>query len=533
MNEIKGELKDNQVTLFLSGHIDSGNASAVEQEIQNIIADDAKALPVLIDAGGLEYISSAGLRIILRLRKTNANIHIINVNPEVYEIFDMTGFTQMMQIDKAYRVVSVEGCEVIGQGANGTIYRIDRDNVVKVYNNANALEEIQHEREVARLALILGIPTAISYDVVRVGDSYGSVFELLDAQSFSKILATQPERMDWCVEEYVDMLKKIHSTLVPPGDLPDIKETVINWAEFMQDYLPEDAAQKLLAMVKAVPQDDHMIHGDYHTKNLELTGDEVLLIDMDTLSVGHPIFELASMFNAFIGYSEFNNDQIKEFQGFDIETSKKFWNKVLHAYLKTDNEEVIRDVEDKARIIGYTRMIRRSIRRQGLETEEGKAEIELWTRELLELLDKKDSLTFERNEITLEAKTSNLHRVLEFVESKLEKRDCPMDKVMQINVAVEEIFTNVSSYAYEPDTGNVTIGVYPEDDNSAVTIMFSDRGVPYNPIDKEDPDITLSAEERQIGGLGIYLVKQVMDDVKYEYKDGCNVLEIKKKLKDV
>ena len=227
MNEIKGELNNNQVTLFLSGHIDSGNAAAVEQEVQQIITEDAKTLPVLIDAQDLQYISSAGLRIILRLRKTNANIHIINACPEVYEILDMTGFTQMMQIDKAYRVVSVEGCEVIGQGANGTIYRIDKDNVVKVYNNANALEEIQHEREVARLALVLGIPTAISYDVVRVGDSYGSVFELLDAKSFSKILATQPERMDWCVEEYVDMLKKIHRTLVPKGDLPDIRETAL------------------------------------------------------------------------------------------------------------------------------------------------------------------------------------------------------------------------------------------------------------------------------------------------------------------
>ena len=532
MNEIKGELNNNQVTLFLSGHIDSGNAAAVEQEVQQIITEDAKTLPVLIDAQDLQYISSAGLRIILRLRKTNANIHIINACPEVYEILDMTGFTQMMQIDKAYRVVSVEGCEVIGQGANGTIYRIDKDNVVKVYNNANALEEIQHEREVARLALVLGIPTAISYDVVRVGDSYGSVFELLDAKSFSKILATQPERMDWCVEEYVDMLKKIHRTLVPKGDLPDIRETALGWARFMQDYLPEEYGQKLLSLVEAVPQDDHMIHGDYHTKNLELTGDEVLLIDMDTLAVGHPVFELASMYNAFIGFSEYDNNTIKEFQGFDLETSKTFWNKVLCAYLNTHDEETIRSIEDKARIVGYTRMIRRSIRRQGLETEDGRAEIKLWTDELLELLDRTDSLYFDRNGITVEAKVSNLHKIMDFVEGRLQKTGCPMNVIMQINVAVEEIFTNVSSYAYVPGTGNVTVGVYTDDDNSEITIKFIDSGQPYNPLAKEDPDITLPAEDRQIGGLGIYLVKQVMDEVKYEYKEGCNVLELKKYLNE-
>ena len=528
MNEIKGELKDNQVTLFLSGHIDSGNASAVEQEIRNIITDDAKALPVLIDAGGLEYISSAGLRIILRLRKTNANIHIINVNPEVYEIFDMTGFTQMMQIDKAYRVVSVEGCEVIGQGANGTIYRIDRDNVVKVYNNANALEEIQHEREVARLALILGIPTAISYDVVRVGDSYGSVFELLDAQSFSKILATQPERMDWCVEEYVDMLKKIHSTLVPPGDLPDIKETVINWAEFMQDYLPEDAAQKLLAMVKAVPQDDHMIHGDYHTKNLQLTGDEVLLIDMDTLAVGNPIFELGSMYNAFVGFGEYDNSVTRNFLGIERERAVEFWNRALAAYLGTENEEKIREVENKARIIGYTRLIRRSIRRQGLESPEGVAEIELWKSRLIELLEETDTLLFTMNEITIEAKKENLPIVEAFAEKILDGANCQLANQMRIMISIEEIFVNIANYAYAPGTGSMTMSMDVREDAREVVITFVDRGIPYDPLAKEDPDVTLSAEERQIGGLGIFMVKQSMDDLQYQYRNGQNILTLKR-----
>ena len=191
MNVVRGERNDHQIELFLSGRIDSTNSAEVDAEIK-AIAEGGGKLPVLIDAEELEYISSAGLRVLLRLRKTNEDMHIINVNPEIYEIFDMTGFTQMMTIDRAYRTVSIEGCEVIGRGANGTIYRIDHDNVVKVYNNADALDDIQHEREVARLALVLGIPTAISYDVVRVGDSYGSVFELLDAKSFSKILTTAP-----------------------------------------------------------------------------------------------------------------------------------------------------------------------------------------------------------------------------------------------------------------------------------------------------------------------------------------------------
>ncbi|MBR5620685.1 MAG: STAS domain-containing protein, partial [Clostridia bacterium] len=208
--------------ITLSGRIDSQNAAAVEERLFAQLADGE---PVVADADRLEYISSAGLRVLLRIRKTHPDMRIINVHSEVYEILDMTGFTEMIQVEKAYRTVSIEGCEEIGHGANGSLYRIDRDNVVKVYKNPDSLEDIRHEREMAKLALILGIPTAISYDVVKVGNSYGSVFELLNARSFAKIIVQQPEKFDWCVKEFADMLKKIHGTEAPEGKLPDMKET--------------------------------------------------------------------------------------------------------------------------------------------------------------------------------------------------------------------------------------------------------------------------------------------------------------------
>ena len=189
-------------------------------------------------------------------------------------------------------------------------------------------------------------------------------------------------------------MKRLHSTLVPSGKLPDMKETALKWARFMQDYLPEAAGKKLLSLIEGIPHDDHMLHGDYHTKNLELTDNEVLLIDMDTLAVGHPIFELASTYNSFVGYSEYDSEIIRKFQGFDHDTGLAFWKATLAAYLGTDEPATIKDVEDKARIIGYTRMIRRSIRRKGLETEEGRAEIKLWKDELLKLLEKYDTLVF-------------------------------------------------------------------------------------------------------------------------------------------
>ena len=515
------------MTIDLIGRIDSGNASETEKTILARLEAE-KPSSVTLDAKQLQYISSAGLRVILRVKKQYSDMRIINVNSEVYEILDMTGFTEMLTVEKAYRVVSVEGCEEIGRGANGTIYRIDKDNVVKVYNNADALADIQHEREVAKLALILGIPTAISYDVVKVGESYGSVFELLNARSFSKILASEPDKLDWCVKEYVDMLKKIHGTVVPAGKLPDMRETALSWARFMLDYLPEEAGKKLYALVEAVPHDDHMIHGDYHTKNLELQNDEVLIIDMDTLAVGHPVFELGSMFNAFIGFSEQDHEIIKSFQGFDFELSNRFWHKTLAAYFETVDENVLRQAENKARIIGYTRLIRRSIRRNGLETEKGRAEIAFWKERLLKLLEETDTLLFDTDTLEVDATLENLAAVQTFVDERLEAIDCPMKAQMQIDISVEEIYVNIASYAYPEGSGKARIRVSSSD--GAVSITFSDSGVPYDPTAKEDPDITLSAEERGVGGLGIYMTKEMMDEVTYEYKDGHNILTLKKNI---
>ena len=122
-------MKKSENCIALSGRIDSANAAATEQEIASLL-DGYTDAALTVDAEALEYISSAGLRVLLRLRKQHSDMKIVNVCLEVYEVFEMTGFTEMMPISKAYRKVSVEGCEVIGQGANGKVYRIDPDTIV-------------------------------------------------------------------------------------------------------------------------------------------------------------------------------------------------------------------------------------------------------------------------------------------------------------------------------------------------------------------------------------------------------------------
>lgn len=382
-----------ELTIYFEGHIDSANAKEIEDEISAI---KAKARPkkLVIDCENLQYISSAGLRIVLRLMKEIKPISIVNVSSEVYEIFDMTGFTEMAEVHKAYRKVSVDGCEIIGKGANGTVYRIDRDTIVKVYVNPDSLPEIQRERELARKAFVLGIPTAIPYDVVRVGEGYGSVFELLSAKSLAEILSKDPGQFDSVLKYSVDLLKTIHSKELPKGEMPDCKATVLGWVEFLKDYLPEAQYKKLKALVEGVPEDNHIMHGDYHMKNVMLQDGEALLIDMDTLCLGHPVFEFGSIFNSYIGYSELDTENVRKFLGIPFETAKQIWDRTVRMYFGTDDEAFIQAVKDKAKVVGYTRVMRRAIRRGSMDDPATLAVVNNCRKHFDELLARVDTLEF-------------------------------------------------------------------------------------------------------------------------------------------
>ena len=380
------------LTILLNGRIDSANAAECEKEILGNIEGFTGEL--IIDAEKLEYISSAGLRVILRLKKSNSTTKIINCSSEVYEIFDMTGFVEMMDISKAYRKLSVEGCEVIGEGANGIVYRTDPDTIVKAYKNHDALAEIHNERELARKAFVMGIPTAIPYDVVQVGDLYGSVFELLNATSFAKLIIKGQDTIDHLAKQSVEILKTIHSTQLKAGELPSKKEEALQWAEFCKDQLPEEIGTKLVELFKDIPDTLNMLHGDYHIKNIMQQNGENLLIDMDTLSMGHPIFEFAAIYAAYIGFSCVDKNNVLDFLGITYEQSEEFWNATLKYYFDDKDEAFIKDVERKAELICFTRLLRRTIRKGNSDSEYCRKLIEYSRNYLLENTLKTESLYF-------------------------------------------------------------------------------------------------------------------------------------------
>ena len=381
-----------RLTITLKGRIDTSNAASVEADIMKILAENP-GLPVTVDCAALEYISSAGLRVIMKTKKAVRDTCLINVAPPVYEIFETTGFTELMDIRKVLRTISVEGCDIIGKGAKGTVYRIDKETIVKTFKDGSDISDIERERKLARTAFVLGIPTAISYDVVKIqGGGYGSVYELLDASNLADELASGRKTMDEVVQLEVELLKTIHSTEVNPDQIPPFTEKAMKWLEYDKDHLPADKYEKLCSLVQSIPDDNHLIHGDFHMKNIMYQNGECLLIDMDSLSHGNTVYELVTIWCSYVGLGEIDNTIVENFLGIPYQDAVKIWKMTVTSFFETDDQAKIKEIEDKVRILGYARIIRRCVRKNRIANETGKKEYENAVSNICSLLDHVDSL---------------------------------------------------------------------------------------------------------------------------------------------
>ena len=191
-----------------------------------------------------------------------------------------------------------------------------------------------------------------------------------------------------------DLLKLIHSIVVTDNMMPSMKQTALHWADYLKDYIRPDCHDKLVSLIDALPEDKHMLHGDYHICNVMYQNGEALLIDMDTLCHGHPIFELASMYNVYKGYCAVDHGVAESFLGLPYDTISTFWDRSLALYLGTEDPVRLKSVEEKCEIIGYTRVMRRTIRRRLDAEAKGKALVEHCKNRLEELLPRVDTLLF-------------------------------------------------------------------------------------------------------------------------------------------
>ena len=318
----------------IKGKIDSTNAPEFEK---NIMA----ALPTEIDASQLEYISSAGLRVLMKLRKTVGEVTVVNVSTDVYEIFDVTGFTQLLNIKKELREISVEGCEVIGAGGYGTVYRIDPETIVKVYHTAS-LDFIEKERELSKKAFLLGVPTAISFDTVKVGDKYGVVYEMLDAKTVAQLITADPASLQRFGQLSAAALKKLHAIEPDTIDFPNKKEFMSEWVRSIAKYIEPEEAHAMLDFIDSIPDRNTFLHGDYNSKNVMVKDGEVLLIDIGDAAVGHPAFDIAGLILPYLIMPKTSApERALSLLGFDPALAQNMWGVMCGTYFMTGDPQEI------------------------------------------------------------------------------------------------------------------------------------------------------------------------------------------------
>ena len=354
---MRTKLEQDHIIVFPEDRIDAANAAQVQSELEAVIAANPGKEPV-IDAGALSYISSAGLRVLLKLTKSlKKPLSIRNVTPEVYDIFEVTGFTELLDVKKKLRELSVEGCEIIGRGAIGTVYRIDDDTIVKVYEIADCLPMIENEQKRAKQAFLKGIPTAISYDVVKVGDKYGSVFEMLKASTYNDLIVEQPERTEEIVHQYARFIRQLHTVEMGREELPEAKEQFLGYVDALKTVLPEKLQKRLRSLLQAMPENLHAVHGDIQMKNVMLSGDEPMLIDMDTLSVGDPVFDLMGLYLSYVQFGEDDPADTETFLRLSAERCQFIWRETLRSYLDSFDEAANEAAEKKIIVVASIRFL--------------------------------------------------------------------------------------------------------------------------------------------------------------------------------
>ena len=336
------------------------------------------------------YYQSVAEALELNLNKTGAFKELIK---HVNFIWPGTFDSEKARYRK-YCEVSVDGCKLIGRGAKGDVYRYDDELVIKVFNQNNTYHDVEREIAMSRRAFILGIPTAISFGIVSVGDRYGAMYELVDSETISSCIARAPGQVDVYAKGMADLARLIHSITSDEDDgFPDARDRLQEYVSGGVACEDEALAEKCLKLIDGLPQTNTLIHGDFHTGNVFLQKGEPLLIDMDRVARGHPIIEISDLYYFYVVLGEDDPSVVEKFMGFSYDAARQFFHSFLRRYLRTEDENSIRDVTEKASVIAYTRFIRKLRKKEALN-EKDRKQIARCVKIIAELTEKQDSLAF-------------------------------------------------------------------------------------------------------------------------------------------
>ncbi len=350
------ELNNGILTIYLEGAIDSTNCADLEARIAPIVSS-VPHTGLRLDFAKVSYISSAGLRLVLKLRKSCEDFAVIEANNEIYDIFDMTGFTNILQIYRKAREVSIANCPLIGNGAYGRVYRINDDTIVKSYFRGNPIAEIERERQMAQAAFVLGIPTAISYDVVKVVEEncFGAVYELIKADSLMQCFMGNPDDYDKYLKEYHNLLVHLSKTKVEGDQIPDCVSDLKDRLDYIKPHLNHKTYEKIEKMVLDIAKSKGFVHGDCHFKNIFMVDGQLILIDMDTICKGPFILEIANIYRTYCAFEEITPGDNLHFLGVDGKWTKKLYTDLFNLLFgKKPNPDKI---QSKIRFLAFTLLL--------------------------------------------------------------------------------------------------------------------------------------------------------------------------------
>ncbi len=351
--------KNDKLEIRLEGRIDSNNAPDVEQEIMNALDSNAGKEPVF-DAENLEYISSAGLRVLMKIRKKlNKPVDVINVSRDVYDIFETTGFTDLLNVKKAYRKISIDGLQLLGQGMTGNVYRMDDETVLKVFHpNISFDLLISKENKKAKNAFVYGVPTAIPYDIVKVGDCYGIVYEMIKSKDLATVMSEDKSKIEEYMTMFAKTVRQMHSIHVEAGKLDDLKTTSIQALGYFKSVMTDEEIQKVQRVYENIPDSNVFIHGDCHMGNAMLQDGELMFIDLSSGGMGHPIFDMVSMYSID---ERADNDKARAVSPmlrlFSSDEIKKMWDVFIHTYFEGKDDEFIKEAEKQIALFSVTRRL--------------------------------------------------------------------------------------------------------------------------------------------------------------------------------
>lgn len=342
---LQHSLSGHTFTLFIAGRVDTASVDSLQSEIDGAIGE-TQFDELVLDLEKTEYISSAGLRLLLMLQKKmnsqNKKMSVANPNKTVLDVFQLTGFSEIINVRQKMKQMDISKAEKIAGGLCAEVYRIDDDTVLKLYKKGLSEEMMYKEKDYAKKAFVLGIPTAISYDMVEADGRIGILFEMIKAKDLASTMRDDLDNIPKYAKMFSELAKLVHNSDGSKTDLPRKRDNYVKLLERCTMITPKERAV-LQKMLDSIPVGTSVVHGDFHPANTMISNGELVFIDMGDLGVSEPYSDLAQVYCLY--KLDENKDLLTSITKLDTEHRHEFYRYFIDNYFDHPTAKVLAEKE--------------------------------------------------------------------------------------------------------------------------------------------------------------------------------------------